>query len=164
MWYGDVDLGEHLRTMTVTGTSPDGAIRATVTGDNRLELHFQPWTYRGYDDHHLARELTMLGTTTWVAWTRQREEITRLALGQSRDEAEQGRRRDDPRHHRFLDAVRAIECEGASRDCSVRLRLTGATRWQVEIADGTVRNTPERTFVGQVVSAFDAVIQSGRGR
>ncbi|AEV81876.1 hypothetical protein ACWT_0862 [Actinoplanes sp. SE50] len=160
MWYGDVDLGEQLRTMTVTATSPDGAIRATVTGENRLELRFQPRTYQWYDDHGLARELTALGTTTWVAWTRQRAEVTRLSLGQSRGEAEQSQRRDgDPRHDRFIEALRRLECDGVSRDRSIHLRLAGATRWQVEIADGTARNTPERTFVEQAVSAVDSVIQ-----
>src|SRR5689334_20369179 len=115
MWYDEVDLGEQLRAMKVTATSPDGAIRATVTGENRLELRFQPRAYQWYDDHGLARELTALGTTTWVAWTRQHEEITRLALGQSRDEAEQGRRRDgDPRYDRFMEALRRLACEGAS--------------------------------------------------
>jgi hypothetical protein len=29
----------------------------------------------------------------------------------------------------------------------------------VQIADGTVRNMPERRFVDQAVSAFDAVLQ-----
>jgi hypothetical protein len=161
VWYNDVDLGERLRTMTATATSPDGAIRATVTGENRLELRFQPRTYQWYDDRSLARDLTALGTATWVAWTRQREEVTRLALGQSREEAEQSRRRDgDPRHDRFAEALRGLECEGISRDRSVRLRLTGATRWQVDIAGGTVRNTPEPTFVEQAVSAFDMVMQN----
>lgn len=160
MWYGEVDLGEQLRTMTVTTSSPDGSIRATVTGENQLQLRFQPRTYQWYDDRGLARELTALGTTTWVAWTRKREEVTRIALGQSHAEAEQSRQgTDDPRDERFAEQVRGLSCEGTSRDRTVHIRLTGATRWQVEIADGTVRSRSESAFIEEAVSAFDAVIR-----
>ncbi|GAA1625446.1 YbaB/EbfC family nucleoid-associated protein [Actinoplanes couchii] len=159
MWHSEADLGERLRTMSVTGTSPDGAVQATVTGENRLTLRFRPRTYEWYDDGGLARQLTALGTGTWVAWTRRRAEITRLALGQSHGEAEQNRRHaDDARTRRFTDRLRDLECVGVSPRRSVHLRLTGATRWQVEIAAGTVRDMPERVFVEEAVAAFDAVI------
>jgi hypothetical protein len=146
--------------MTVTGVSPDGAIQATVSGENQVELRFRPRTYEWYDDRGLARELTALGTATWVAWARRREEITRLALGQSQSQADQGRQlSDDPRRQRFAEQLRLLECVGTSPDGVVHIRLTGATRWQVEIDDGTVHNRPERSFTREAVSAFDAVIR-----
>jgi hypothetical protein len=160
VWHQEIDLGDQLRAMTVTGTSPDGAIQATVTGENQLQLRFRPRTYEWYDDRGLARELTALGTTTWVTWTRRRAEITRLALGQSHTEAGQDRRSaEDPRAQRFAEQVRLLECAGTSPGRAVHIRLTGATRWQVEIADGTVRNTPESSFMREAVAAFDAVIR-----
>ncbi|SDT67406.1 YbaB/EbfC family nucleoid-associated protein [Actinoplanes derwentensis] len=160
MWHQETDLGERLRTMSVTGTSSDGAIQATVTGENRLELRFRARTYQWYDDRGLARQLSALGTSTWVVWTRRRAEITRLALGQSRGEAEQNRRRaGDPRAQRFAEELQELGCEGISPGGCVHLRLTGATRWQVEIVEGTVRDTSERFFVQEAVSAFDAVIR-----
>jgi DNA-binding protein YbaB len=160
MWDGEGDLGERLRAMTVTATSPDGAIRATISGDNRLSLRFQPGTYQWYDEHGLSRQLAGLGTTTWVAWTRERNEIIRLASGQSRDESEQNRQQhDDPNRQRFAENLRNLECEGLSTGRWIRITLSGATRWQVQIADGTIRDRSEQAFAAEVVTAFDALIR-----
>ncbi|BEL02015.1 hypothetical protein Q0Z83_002060 [Actinoplanes sichuanensis] len=159
MWDGEVDLGERLRTLSVTATSSDGAIRATVTGDNRLSLRLQPGTYQWYDERGMVRQLSSLGTTTWVAWTRQRDELIRLASGRSRIEAEQSRQQHaDLGQQRFAEDLRRLECEGWSTGRSVRIGLTGATRWQVEIADGTLRDRSEQEFIAEVGSAFDALI------
>jgi hypothetical protein len=160
MWGVEGDLGERLRTLAVTGTSPDGAIRATVTGDNQLSLRFQPGTYQWYDERGLARQLAGLGTTTWVAWTRQREETIRLASGLSRREAEQSRQQHaDPGQRRFAEDLRRLECEGWSTSRLVRIGLTGVTRWQVEIADGTLHDRSEQAFTAEVGTAFDALIR-----
>ncbi|WP_433790623.1 hypothetical protein [Actinoplanes sp. CA-252034] len=165
MWDGGVDLGERLRAMTVTGASPDGAVRATVTGDNRLSLRFQPGTYQWYDERGLSRQLSALGTVTWVAWTRQREEVVRLASGRSRSEAEQSRQsHDGPGRQGFADGLRRLECEGRSTEGSVRLSLSGATRWQVEIEEGALGARTEHAFTDEVVTAFDALIQDRRSR
>ncbi|MBB4745712.1 hypothetical protein BJY16_009171 [Actinoplanes octamycinicus] len=160
MWYGEADLGEQLRTMTVTGTSPDGAVRATVTGENRLDLSFQPRRFEWYDEHGLAQQLSALGTTTWVAWTRQRQEILRMSLGQSREEAEQGRDEfRDFRDQEFDQRVRSLLCAGASTDGKVHIVLDGVTRWRVEIAEGSLRRHTAGSFTAETVSAFDALIR-----
>ncbi|GIE74136.1 hypothetical protein Aph02nite_00860 [Actinoplanes philippinensis] len=160
MWNGEVDLGERLRALTVTATSPDGGIRATVTGDNRLSLRFRPGTYRWYDERGLSRQLSGLGTVTWVAWIRQREEVIRLASGRSRSEAEQSRQRhDDPGRREFAEQLRRLECAGRSAGHAVRISLSGAARWQVEIAEGTLGARTEQAFADEVVTAFDDLIR-----
>ncbi len=154
-----MDLNDQLRTMEVVGRSPDGAIQATVTGDNRLRLYFQPRTYEWYDERGLSRQLSALGTTTWVAWARRREEIVRVALGRSRTEQQWIRERSGG----FADgsyAARLRELDGVGRSSggAVLLRLRGMTRWHVDIAEGTIRNWPERRFAEEAESAFGALI------
>lgn len=151
--------------MRVTGTSPDGAIRATVTGENELRLSLQPGRYRWYDEAGLARQLAALGSTTWVAWARERAEITRIALGRSRGEAEQARRDAvAPGRDLFAERLRGLECAGVSPGGSVGLRLHGMTRWQVEIAPGTIRHRSESGFTEEAVAAFDALIRDRTAR
>lgn len=60
----EADFGDQLRGLTVTGTSPDGQITATVSGDMRLDLRLQSRTYEWYDERGLGRQLGGLGTTT----------------------------------------------------------------------------------------------------
>ncbi|MDI6097175.1 hypothetical protein QLQ12_00945 [Actinoplanes sp. NEAU-A12] len=154
------DFGERLRGMTVTGASPDGQIRATISGELSLQIRFQPRTYEWYDERGLARQLAGLGTSTWVAWERERREIYRLSQSLSRDEADQERRaRGDSRHERYAEGLRALECRSVSPSEVVHIRTVGIIEWHVDIEAGTLRRLREQEFLGELRAAFAGLMR-----
>ncbi|GAA4951425.1 YbaB/EbfC family nucleoid-associated protein [Actinoplanes utahensis] len=161
----EIDFGDRLRGMTVTGTSPDGQIRATVSGDMRLELRLRPGAYDQADERGLSRQLAGLGATTWVAWERERREIYRRYQGLSTEEAEADRRTPrDSRYRLFEEGLRRLECQALSPSEVLHVRTVGMTEWHVDIEPGTLRRLREPEFVQEVVSAFGGLIQDRERR
>jgi hypothetical protein len=156
----DADFGEQLRAMSVSGTSPDGQIRAMISGDLSLRITFPPGTYEWYDERGLSRQLAGLGTNVWVAWERERREIYRRSQSLTAEEAEQERRNDDDsRQQRFAADLRELECEAVSPSAVLHIRTTGMINWQVEIEPGTLRQFRERDFIGEMTGAFASLMR-----
>src|SRR5689334_7856895 len=110
-----VVIGDLLRTMTVTATSPDGNVHARVYDYTTVQVGFSPRTFEEYDEPGLANQLGRLGLTTFVAWSRTRMECYRQSLGLTMREAEQAQHVvDDPQRTRYEAALTAIEGDGVS--------------------------------------------------
>ncbi|MEU8238265.1 hypothetical protein AB0C07_08475 [Actinoplanes missouriensis] len=147
------DFGQQFREMVVSGSSPDGNVQATVTGERILRVVFRAGSYEWYGEAALERQLAGLAATTWVAWVRERREISRRASGLSREEARKSNSSE------YEEAARMIEFVGASFDQSVQIRTTGMTHWDVRIAGGTLRRVDARGFAEIVREAFEDVLR-----
>ncbi|MEU4619316.1 hypothetical protein AB0G04_04945 [Actinoplanes sp. NPDC023801] len=159
------DFGEQLRGMSATGTSPDGQIRAMISGALDLRITFSRGTFEWYDEHGLSRQLAGLGTNTWVAWERERREIYRRSQSLTVEEAEQERRaRGDSRQERFAADLRELECEAISPSAALRIRTLGMIDWRVEIESGALRQFRERDFIGEVTAAFASLMRDRERR
>ncbi|GAA0448248.1 hypothetical protein Aca07nite_72970 [Actinoplanes capillaceus] len=153
------DIGQQFRMMLVTGTSPDGNVRATVTGERILRIEFRPHSLEWYDEADLERQLAGLAVNTWVAWTRERREISRLASGLTRAEAEEARRSRDRRAFVYEEALTTIECVGVSSGQAVTIRTTGMTQWHVDITDRVLRRLDVHRFTEELRSAFQSLLR-----
>ncbi|GIE36958.1 hypothetical protein Ait01nite_100030 [Actinoplanes italicus] len=149
------DFGEQLRAMSARGTSPDGQIRALISGDLSLRITFSRGTFEWYDERGLSRQLAGLGTNTWVAWERERRDIYRRSQSLTTEEAAQERRTaGDSRQERFASGLRELECEAGSPSAVLHIRTTGMINWQVEIEPGALRQFREQDFIGEMTGAF----------
>lgn len=154
------DIGQQFQMMLVTGTSPDGNVRALITGERDLRVEFRPDSFESYDEVSLERQLAGLAVRTWVAWTRERREISRRASGLTRAEAEEARRASrDQKIHAYEEALKMIECDGVSPDQTVRIRTTGMTQWHVVIAGGALRRLGVHQFTAELRSAFRSLLR-----
>jgi hypothetical protein len=154
------DFGERLRGMSATAASPDGQIRATISGDLSLRITFSRGTFEWYDERGLSRQLASLGINTWVAWERERREIYRRSQSLTVEEAEQERRSsDDSRRDNFAADLRELECETVSPSAVLRIRTIGMINWQVEIEPGSLQQFRERDFVNEITGAFAGLMQ-----
>ena len=154
------DIGQQLRRMVVTGSSPDGNLRATMTGERILQVDFRPRCFDWYNEAGLERQLAGLAVSTWVAWTRERREISRKDSGLSHAEAEDARRTSkDQRRLEYDEALRTIECDGVSSGHTVVIRTTGMTQWHVDIADGTLRRLDLHQFTAELQSAVQSLLR-----
>jgi hypothetical protein len=154
------DFGEQLRRMTVSGTSPDGQIRAMISGDMTLRITFAQGMWEWSDERTLSRQLAGLGTNVWVAWERERREIYRRSQSLTAEEAEQERRTPgDSRQQDFAAGLRALECEGISPSAVLHIRTRGMINWQVEIKNGALRQFREREFIDEATAAFAGLMR-----
>ncbi|WP_127552987.1 hypothetical protein [Actinoplanes sp. OR16] len=154
------DIGQQFRMMLVTGTSPDGNVRATITGERILRIDFQRDSFEWYDEQRLERQLAGLATNTWVAWERERREISRTASGLTHAEADEARQtHKDQELSSYGEKLRSIECTGISSGQTVAIRTIGMTHWQVSVADGTLRMLDVRRFAGELRSAFESLLR-----
>jgi hypothetical protein len=151
----DAEFGEQLRHMKVSGTSPDGQIRALISGDMTLRITFARGVWEWADERTLSRQLSGLATNVWVAWERERREIYRRSQSLTAEEAEQERRTPgDSRQRDFAAGLRALECEGISPSAVLHIRTRGMINWQVEIKNEALRQFREQEFIDEAIAAF----------
>lgn len=155
-------IGDHLRTMTVQAESPDGNIWSRVHDYTRLDVGFRPFAYERYDEPSLSYQLSRLGLLTWVAWSRERTEIYRRTVNLTADEAERATWTEDPARLRYEAELNAIKAVGVSTHGAVRVRTVGMMQWQVDVEPDTLRRLVEPTFVGEIHSAFEALMADRR--
>ena len=155
----DETIGELLRAMTVTVESPDGNIWARVHDYTQVLLGFHPWTFDRYDESTLAYQLSRLGILTWVAWSRERTELYRRSLNLSTEEAQRAEQTDDPHRRRYQAELEAIEAHGVSAHGTLRVHTVGMLQWQVDIEPGALRRLGEQPFLGEIHSAFEALMR-----
>ncbi|WP_430786197.1 hypothetical protein [Actinoplanes sp. G11-F43] len=154
------DIGQNFQNMIASGLSPDGNVRATITGERILNFIFEPRAFERYEARDLERQLAGLAVSTWLDWVRQRREISRLASGLSHSEAEAARRESKDQIPRgYLEALRTVECEGFSSGHLVSVRTHGMTRWHVGVDDGTPHRIGVREFTSELRSAFDSLMR-----
>jgi hypothetical protein len=152
-------IGDLLQAMSVTVESPDGRIWARVHDYTHLQVGFYPWTFEQFDEPALAYQLSRLGILTWVAWSRERTELYRRSLNLSAEEAQRAERTDDPHQQRYEAELNAIEADGVSARGTLRMHTVGMLQWQVDIEPGTLRRLGEQPFLGEIHSAFEALMQ-----
>jgi hypothetical protein len=153
-------IGDLLKTMTVTATSPDGNIHATVFDYKRIRAGFLPSTFDRYDEPELGHQLARLGITAWIAWSRERMELYRRSLGLTAQEAEQAQSVVYDSHRKQYEAaLNAIEAEGASDGRVLHIRTVGMLQWHVAIEHGALRHYGEHGFLGEIHSAFEALMR-----
>jgi hypothetical protein len=154
------DIGLHFQRMLATGTSPDGNVRATITGGRILRVEFRLNSFEWYNEGSLERQLAGLAANTWVAWTRERREISRKASGLTRAEADEARKMS--KYQNLLgyeEALKTIECDGISSGQTVCIRTTGMTQWHVSIADGALRRLDVHQFTMELQSAVQSLLR-----
>jgi hypothetical protein len=152
-------IGELLQAMTVTATSPDQKIHARVFDYTRIQVGFQPWAFDRYDEAEMGFQLGRLGITAWVAWSRERTELYRRSLGLTVAEAEQAQTMVYDRRRVYETVLNAIAGEGVSAGEVLRIRTVGMMQWQVDVEPGGLRRYGEHGFVGEIHSAFEALIR-----
>jgi hypothetical protein len=144
-----------LELITVTVTSPDRRISATVSDGDKVTLRFVTGTYRRYDERTLGHQLAQLATVAWVNYQKSYFKAFSAAAGQTL-------RGDDreytPEGLAYKRGLAGLRCEGDSDERSVHLESVGLVHWQVEIGDGACRALTEAQFLAEVSSALRALL------
>ena len=150
------DLGDDLVSLTVTATSPDGQIRATLGNQGeKVDIAFQPHAYARYSDSALARELAHLAMRVTASYVRAQTKLIDDAIPDvlHDDGIEFG-----PEQREYRQRLMAIKAGARSKDKRIAVASHSLVRWVVHIADGTVRTVPEETFKASLISAVRAVL------
>lgn len=125
-----------------------------------LRITLSTRAYEWYDEYGLSRQLSGLGTTTWVAWERERREIYRRSQSLTIAEAEEERSpAGDSRQQRFASDLRELECEASSPSAALHIRTTGMINWQVEIETGALRRFREQDFIREMTGAYASLMR-----
>ncbi len=139
--------------MVVEVTSPDGRIRARLTGDRDVEVSFAHGAYRRYAEDELGHQLARLATLMWTAY--RQEYLRRLSVATEtpvHTVSLRGRRAD------FRNALADIAVDGYAPDRSIAVHSVGLLRWEVVIRGGTVRRLDEQEFLAYALSAVNDLL------
>lgn len=147
-------LGEHLDTMTVRASSPDGQIEVELSGDQVESLSFRGNTYRHYTERTLESQLSRLAVRAWTGYQRSYDAAVSEAVGRP---VERPRETWDANRRRFRQAQAATRSEGISANGWVYLETTGMVTWNFVIRDGALTEWDESGFVAEVLSAHQAM-------
>lgn len=144
-----------MAALTVTVTSPDARIHATVTAGKPRSFGFRPNTYRFYTEERLGHQLARLATLAYIGHQR----------GMDRIHADNGMTviRDplqarDPAEAAFIERSNSITVAGVGARKLVRFTTTGMLDWRCRIEEGTVRRLSEKEFVSEVSLAVNNVL------
>lgn len=155
----DVTDSDLDRRPQLSASSPDGSIWADTTDGTDLRVTFSYATYGRYTDEGLAHQLGRLGQSMWVAFQRSQKEIHERRSASFRVAVRAPARPDQtPAQAAYARALDEVAAVGRSPDGSITVRTTGALRWAVDLADGTVARLAEGAFVGQLTAAVQAML------
>lgn len=156
-----MNIAEKLDGLTIQSSSPDGRIRAVLTGRTNLKLEFWPGGYGEYTERDLEHQLSRLATLTWTGYRRGYTEIvTAAGLEVVLEPGDEWNSRD----RRYQEERLEVEGRGESARGSVRTRTLALLRWQFKIKDGTLRAVPEAAFVREALGAVGLAIKDYRSQ
>lgn len=148
-------LYDQLTGLTVTVTSPDGNIKATIKGGRLESARFRPGTYQRYDERGLEHQLARLCTLAYTGYRRGTDKIhADNGMNVRRDPSEAA----DQAEREYIERVHSITVVGAGPSNLVRFKTAGMMNWRCRIADGTVGWLKEGEFVREGSSAIDEVL------
>ncbi|HZE38193.1 MAG TPA: hypothetical protein VE172_05210 [Stackebrandtia sp.] len=146
-------LANLLDRMTIKVVSPDGNIRAGVSGPRLdMSLDFRPGSYHRYDDTTMEHQLAKLATLLWTGYQRGYENATAQAgLEVISDPV-------DDTFRAFLRGQSTITAHGESSDKTVRATSTGLLEWAFHIKPGSLSRLRENEFKPHLLEAARAVL------
>lgn len=150
------DLGDEFLSLTVTATSPDGQISARFGEQGKaVELAFRPGAYRRYSDTSLAHELARLAMRVMARYVRAQQKLIDDAVPDvlHDDGIEYGY--EDREYRRHMTTIKAA---AESPDGRIAVVSHSLARWDVRIADGTVRGMTEEAFKAGLLRAVQDVL------
>ncbi|ADD42699.1 hypothetical protein [Stackebrandtia nassauensis] len=144
-----------LAALTVTVSSPDARMRATVTAGKPRSFGFRPNTYRFYTEDRLGHQLARLATLAYIGHQRG---VDRIHAENDMTVIRDPRQARDPAEATFVERSNSITVAGVGARKMVRFKTTGMLNWQCRIAEGTVRRLSEKEFVSEVSLAVNDVL------
>lgn len=147
------EIRDRREALTVRAESPDGGIRAILTGGRFQTLGFRPGRYHRYREPELEHQLARLATLLFTGHSRGMRMIKERAGVRSYDDPAMA---VDATERRYLEAVRSFTATGAGRLDLVRVQTVGMLRWRCRIRPGTVTTLSEDEFVAEATAAATA--------
>ena len=153
------NVGERLKAMQVSVTSPDNKIRGILHGQSDISMEFRPDSYRQYRERDLEHQCAQLATLVWTGYRRGYEKVIRDAgmtpILEPNDQWDKTKKR-------YHEIRRQIEGKGTSLGGHVRVKTQALLRWQIRIADGTLETLDEKEFTREILSAVAVAIKDYR--
>jgi len=153
------ELTDRLERLVVEASSPDDMIKVTAQGRYEIRVQFQRGAYYGYTDREIARQLAAVASLVWARYRREYTEIV-AAFRDDPDAAGE----DEPRDRVFQERLEQMTVTGASESGRISLRSRALVRWEVTIADGTVRSLSQQEFLAELSTALAAVFDDYRAQ
>jgi hypothetical protein len=151
------ELASRLERIAVEARSPDGRLRAWVSGRLDLGLEFVPRAYRRYGEADLCHQLGRLATLTWTRYHREYVAVE--------DEFLDWPVRDRDAHDRlFEERAEQLTVDGVSPNGLVTVHTRALMRWDFQLAPGVSRRLDEQRFVAEVLGAAADTVRAYRAR
>ena len=150
------DLASQFASTTITGTSPDGNIKAEVSWDGHIRsLTFRPGTYRDYSEQTLSRQLSRLAT---LLWTRQRQYYREFINAAFTNPIHDDAPDIDPHRREYRQRRDQIVATGQSADGLIRIRFEAGQHWRVHISEAALQRHTERSILADLSEATTQVV------
>jgi hypothetical protein len=153
-------IRDYLDRMVVSATSPDGNVQATVSNYTECRVEFRPMSFARYDEEALAHQLSRLGALTWVAYRRGRTQ----AFRDSQRLTEVPTPPEDPRLRGYEEALARLDGSGVSASRVLHIGTIGMAQWTVEITPGALRRLGEASFLAEIHSAIEDLINDRKAK
>ncbi|MEU8662593.1 hypothetical protein [Actinoplanes philippinensis] len=149
------ELARLLERIDAEATTPDGQIRARLSGRMQLALEFRPRAYGSCADAELGRRLSRIATMLWVRYHREYVEVENSFLGFPEPDP-------DPEDRRFEQEAEELTVSASSPGGWVTMTSRALAFWTVDLAAGTQRSLAQDRFVTEVLAAGSATITAYR--
>jgi hypothetical protein len=147
------EFADQLARVTVQAESPDGQIVGRVGGQMQVEIHFREGAYARFSERDLGHQLGQLAAVLWSRYRREYDEVT--ALYRDGEPAPY----EEPEDVAFRERRAALKVRGRSSLGWIEASSRALVRWDVTVAEGTVRALTESEFLGQVDSAVADILR-----
>lgn len=149
-------LSDRLERMRVRVALPGDEIVGELRGRADVQITFAPGRYRRYREQDLEDKLASLAKLLWAGRVREYYAAVSDAFGETvTGEPSPSGVRDQA----FVKARDELIAEGSSCDGRIRVTVQGMRRWQVRIANGTIRALDEDAFAERAREAAAALIE-----
>jgi hypothetical protein len=155
------EVAERLVALSITVSSPDGNLEASVQGREPGSLSFRPGAYERYTEAELAHQLARTATLLFVRHDQGVQKVmTYSGLHRPRRPAEAV----DEAGRRYLEKLPTIHASGTGPQQLVRFETTGLMDWRCEIAEGTLRYLAKPEFIGEAMAAVRQLLREHQHR
>lgn len=148
-------LRERLDALTVEATSPDGQIKARLSGDDDLTVAFKPGSFDGYSERALEHQLERLAVLTWVQY--RRGYFKALNPDEPLSDKTTTPTHWNAKYRQYHEEVAEMVGQGKAPSELFEVRSKGLAFWKVRIEDGALKQLGEERFIGELLVAFSRV-------
>ncbi|MDR6325921.1 hypothetical protein [Actinoplanes couchii] len=149
------ELAGLLERIDVSATSPDGAIRATVSGRLRLTLDIRSRDYTSCSETDLAHRIERLATTLWIRYHREYAEVEEAFLGPPGADP-------TPEDRRFGQEAADLTVTATSPGGWVTVTSRALATWTVRLEPGIQRELSVDRFAAEAIAAATGAIGAYR--